>query len=228
MDTRNTQPVEYRKPEGERGQPQRRGGSLTGLLLLAALVVAGGVFLVERFTYDGPREAVFPLPQQFAESYTDDWGATREQGFHEGTDIYAPEGTPLYALTGGTVVGSYGSQDGGWNTLGGYTVMIRADYDIGPIERGDRLYYAHLQSPSPLQPGESVQAGQQVGEVGSTAGEEVGTVADFPPHMHLGWYVGWNVTGDRDRAEAESGAANPYPVLEWVRENGGRVVEEQQ
>jgi peptidoglycan LD-endopeptidase LytH len=205
MDTR-TPPTSQHTPG-----PRRRGSGITGLLLAAVLVV-GGILLWDSFTYDGPREAVFPLPQQFADSYTNDWGAPRPQGSHEGTDIYAPEGTPIYAVTGGTVSRT------GWNTLGGYTVMVRAAYDIGPVERGDLLYYAHLREPSPLEPGDEVVAGQQIGEVGRTAGEEEGTVADFPPHLHLGWYDrGFLSSGDR--AQAASGAMNPYPLLRWIERN---------
>jgi hypothetical protein len=38
----------------------------------------------------------------------------------------------------------------------------------------------------------------------------------FPAHLHLGWY---DVTGSR--GEAESGAMNTYPLLEWIKANGG-------
>jgi murein DD-endopeptidase MepM/ murein hydrolase activator NlpD len=214
MDTR-TPYTPHRTPEPRK---PRRGGGIASLLVLSALLVVGGVWLWDALTYDGPREAVFPLPQRFADNYENDWGAPRPQGSHEGTDIYAPEGTPIYAVTGGTVTGAYGSSEAGWNTLGGYTVMVRAAYDIGPVERGDLLYYAHLREPSPLEPGDEVVAGQQIGEVGRTAGEEEGTVADFPPHLHLGWYDrGFLSSGDR--AQAASGAMNPYPLLRWIERN---------
>ncbi|TCJ20777.1 M23 family metallopeptidase [Rubrobacter taiwanensis] len=212
MDTRTSSHAAEHPPE--RRKP-RRGA---GILLLAALILIGGIWLQDALTYDGPREAVFPLPLQEAE-YTNDWGAPRPQGPHEGTDIYAPEGTPIYAITGGTVTGS------GWNTLGGYTVMVRAAYGIGPVERGDLLYYAHLREPSPLEPGDEVVAGQKIGEAGRTAGEEEGTVAGFPPHLHLGWYEGFSLFGE-SRAQAESGAMNPYPLLRWIESGGGRVTPE--
>ncbi len=207
----------------EQPSRNRSGGGLAGLLLLSALLVVGGFWMWDSFTYDGPREAVFPLPQTFANNYENDWGAPRPQGPHEGTDIYAPEGAPIYAVTGGTVTTARGSSETGWNTLGGYTVMIRAAYDAGPVERGDLLYYAHLREPSPLQPGDEVEAGDEIGEVGRTAGQEEGTVQDFPPHLHLGWYEGFGLPGD-SRSQAQSGAINPYPLLRWVEGNGGRVV----
>jgi murein DD-endopeptidase MepM/ murein hydrolase activator NlpD len=53
----------------------------------------------------GPSEAVFPLPERFEGSYKNDWGETRVQGKHEGTDVFAPEGTPIRSITDGTVAG---------------------------------------------------------------------------------------------------------------------------
>lgn len=159
----------------------------------------------------GPREVVFPLPAEYLGAYADDWGAQRSQGDHEGTDIYAPEGTPVYAVTGGTVKLARGSKDNGWNTLGGYTVMVSAGYSAGPIKRGDALYYAHLRSPSGLKPGDEVTAGQKIGEVGDTGGGPEGTSGRFPEHLHIGWYARTPL-----REEAASGAINPYSLLNWI------------
>lgn len=164
---------------------------------------------------DGRTEAVFPLPKRYAGSYSDDWGASRVQGKHEGTDIFAPEGTAIRSTTDGTVVRARGSDEDGWNGLGGYTVMVRASEDVGPIERGDLLYYAHMNSPSGLEPGEEVEAGQRIGEVGDTGqGPEV-TRGKFRPHLHVGWYEPRRFLG-RDRAKTGSGAMNPYPLLRWI------------
>ena len=161
---------------------------------------------------------VFPLEQQFFSSYEDTWGAPRAQGGHEGTDLMTPSGVPEYAVTDGTVVPVAGSNADGWNTLGGHAVMIRADYSIGPVEAGDLFYYAHLERKSPLETGTRVSAGQVVGYAGDTGQGPPGTSGLFPPHLHLGWYDG---TGDRE--EADSGAMNPYPLLEWIKSNGGAV-----
>ncbi len=162
-----------------------------------------------------PGMAVFPLPPEYATSYTNDWGAPRPQGSHEGTDIYAPEGTPIYSITSGTVTTAYGSDESGWNTLGGYSVMVRADRDSGSVRRGDSLYYAHLSEPTPLEEGTRVEAGERIGTVGRTAGEDPGTVADFPPHLHLGWYGGFGgMFGEERESETSGGGAiNPYPML---------------
>ncbi len=164
------------------------------------------------------RRVVFPLEERYFYSYEDTWGAPRPQGGHEGTDLMAPEGAPEYAVTDGTVVLVAGSNENGWNTLGGYAVMVRADYSIGPVKAGDLFYYAHLVRPSPLKAGTRVRAGQVVGYSGDTGqGPEV-TRGLFPAHLHLGWY---DPTGAR--SEADSGAMNPYPLLEWIKANVGAV-----
>jgi hypothetical protein len=129
-----------------------------------------------------------------------------------------PSGVPEYAITDGTVVPVAGADAGGWNTLGGHAVMVRADYSMGPVEAGDLFYYAHLERKSPLRIGTRVSAGQVVGYAGDTGQGPPGTSGLFPPHLHLGWYDG---TGGRE--EAPSGAMNPYPLLEWIKSNGGAV-----
>ena len=159
---------------------------------------------------------VFPLPMGYANSYDDTWGAPRPQGGHEGTDLMAPSGTPEYAVTDGTIVPVTGSNGNGWNTLGGYALMLKAAYSVGPVREGDLFYYAHLEKESALPLGAMVRAGQVVGYAGDTGqGPEV-TRGLFPPHLHLGWY---DATGAR--SYLPSGAMNPYPLLEWITAGGG-------
>ncbi len=169
---------------------------------------------------DAPKggRIVFPLERRFYSSYEDTWGAARTQGGHEGTDLMTPSGVPEYAITDGTVVPVEGSDADGWNSLGGHAVMVRADYSMGPVEAGDLFYYAHLERESPLRIGTRVSAGQVVGYAGDTGQGPPGTTGLFPPHLHLGWYDG---TGGREAAP--SGAMNPYPLLEWIKSNGGAV-----
>lgn len=163
-------------------------------------------------------KAVFPLADTFFDSYSDTWGAPRPQGGHEGTDLMTPAGTPEYAITNGTIVPVSGANGNGWNTLGGYTVMLRADYDVGPVKAGDLFYYAHMQKKSDLRIGTRVRAGQLLGYAGDTGqGPEV-TSGLFPPHLHLGWY---DASGAR--TNLDSGAMNPFPLLEWLKANGGAV-----
>ena len=188
-------------------------------LVLAASAIAAVVLVLDIRSYNGPQTAVFPLPLSYTDSYANDWGASRAQGKHEGTDVFAPAGTPIRSITGGTVTRAFDSDGDGWNTLGGYTVMIEAAYDIGNVQKGDRLYYAHMNGPTTLEPGETVIPGQKVGAVGDTGDGPPGTRGKFEPHLHLGWYAGWGLL-ERNRATATSGAMNPYPLLRRVERGG--------
>ena len=101
---------------------------------------------------------------------TDTFGAARSGGRkHEGIDIFAPEGTPIHAVAGGTIV------QGFTNGLGGNVVRIQGD-------DGRFYYYAHLTGGSTdhLKVGQHVSAGQVIGGVGHT-----GDAAGTPNHLHF-------------------------------------------
>lgn len=169
---------------------------------------------------EGDARAVFPLPEEYRDGYEDTWGASRSAGkTHEGTDMFAPDGMPIYSVTSGKVVPVAGSDSQGWDSLGGWTVMVEATESVGPVQAGDTLYYAHMNGPTGLRPGDVVEAGQQIGKVGSTGEGPRGSILPDGrgEHLHLGWYA----EKSGSRAEAGSGAMNPYPLLEWLRENGG-------
>jgi peptidoglycan LD-endopeptidase LytH len=101
-------------------------------------------------------------------SYTNDWGAPRVVGAtHKGTDIMASRGTPLVAVTSGTV--TQHSQ----KNAGNY-VILRGD-------NGDSYYYMHMDS---FAASGHVSAGQVIGYVGDT-GNAKGT-----PHCHFEWHPG--------------------------------------
>jgi collagen type III alpha len=165
--------------------------------------------------------AVFPLPGDYFDSYDDSWGAARPQGGHEGSDLMSPTGTPEFAITDGTIVPVMRSNENGWNRLGGYTVMLQAAYDAGPIKKGDLFYYAHMDQKSSLPIGTKVRAGQQIGQVGDTGEGHEAARGKFPPHLHLGWYDAGSADGSR--TNLQSGAMNPYPLLLWLEQNGGAV-----
>jgi hypothetical protein len=132
----------------------------------------------------------------------------------------SPTGTPEFAVTDGNLVSVKRTNGNGWNRLGGYTTMLQAAHDAGPIKKGDLFYYAHMDEESALPIGTKVRAGQQIGVVGDTGeGREV-TRGKFPPHLHLGWY---DASGSEERTNLESGAMNPYPLLLWLEAYGGEI-----
>ena len=86
--------------------------------------------------------------------------------FHEGVDMAAPQGTPIYAAKSGKVpTTSY--QAGG----AGYYVSINHGDGFASI-------YMHMTNYI-VKPGQHVSTGQVIGYVGSTGGST-------GPHLHFG------------------------------------------
>ncbi len=104
-----------------------------------------------------------PVP---AASFTDTWGAPRGGGRrHQGTDLMAPAGTPVYAVASGLVKTSSGG-------AGGISLYLRA-------VDGNTYYYAHNSS-NAVRSGQRVEAGELVGRVGSS-----GNASASAPHVHF-------------------------------------------
>jgi murein DD-endopeptidase MepM/ murein hydrolase activator NlpD len=83
---------------------------------------------------------------------------------HQGIDLAAPVGTPIYATADGVV------SDAGWNS-GGYGNLVKLNHG-----RGIETRYGHLSSIL-VRPGQRVTRGQQIGRMGST-GRSTGS------HLH--------------------------------------------
>ncbi|HEX2040187.1 MAG TPA: M23 family metallopeptidase [Acidimicrobiales bacterium] len=129
----------------------------------------------------------FPVDEPF--SFVDTFGAPRMTGTqfehrHQGTDIFAPYGTPLRAVERGVVTRV------GTDRLGGRKLWL-----VGAS--GTRYYYAHLSGYAPnVADGLVVEAGELVGYVGNT-----GNAQSTPPHLHFEAHPGGGP------------AINPYPLL---------------
>jgi murein DD-endopeptidase MepM/ murein hydrolase activator NlpD len=103
----------------------------------------------------------------------DSWGARRSGGRrHEGIDIFAPRGTPVFSTTRGIVTRV------GVNRLGGQIVGV-----LGPGLEWH--YYAHLEQFGSFREGDLVRPGDVLGYVGNT-----GNARETPPHLHYGIYRG--------------------------------------
>ena len=127
-----------------------------------------------------------PIRRVKANQITNTFHAPRsEERLHQGQDIFAPRGTPVYSATDGYV----------WrireNRLGGNTVWV-----LG--EGGRVYYYAHLDQYAPeLEVGDEVTTDTILGFVGNT-----GNAKGTPPHLHFGVYT-------------MGGAINPLPLFEY-------------
>ena len=122
------------------------------------LALCGGIGIIE----DG--ELCWPLPgHTYISCNFGDDDAYGNSG-HRGTDIPAPEGTPILAAHSGTVIIS------GWNNSYGNQVLL--DNGAGLSTR-----YAHM-TQTAVAAGEAVTAGQVIGYVGNT-GDSTGF------HLHF-------------------------------------------
>ncbi|TFD95743.1 M23 family metallopeptidase [Jeotgalibacillus sp. R-1-5s-1] len=139
------------------------------------------------------KDALFPIAKNQYRPFTDSWGAPRSYGGsrpHEGTDILAKKGIPVYSATDGVI------ENRSWNRLGGWT------YSIG--YEGYSLYYAHLSKyEGNLTEGTIVKRGQLLGYIGDSGYGDEGTTGKFVNHLHFGIYDESNI------------AINPYPHLKY-------------
>jgi murein DD-endopeptidase MepM/ murein hydrolase activator NlpD len=136
------------------------------------------------YAADPPAKIFMPVPGVTKKQIANTWQAPRGGRRHEGQDIFAKRGTPIYSATRGYVYKI------GENALGGQTVSV--------IGAGGRVYYyAHLDAYADgLEEGNYVTPQTKLGFVGTT-----GNAQGTPPHLHFGVYT-------------PSGAINPLPLLE--------------
>lgn len=138
------------------------------------------------------RGFVFPLGEPY--SFIDSWGFPRMTGTqyehgHQGVDIMAPFGTPVYAVERGVLTRV------GTDVLGGTKLWLKG-------QSGTYYYYAHMQAYADgIAEGVVVNAGQLVGYVGNSGNAQGGA-----PHTHFQIHPGG---GD---------PVNPYGLLKVVSE----------
>jgi len=174
---------------------KKLGKISAGLFLILLLLFSGvGENLLNKLVFYGHIARLYtlqpdsrlgmPVKDVLKKQIANTWHAPRgTDRFHEGQDIFAPKGTPIFSATSGYVYKI------GENNLGGQTVSV--------IGAGGRVYYyAHLDSYAPgLAEGDPVNAKSLLGYVGTT-----GNAQGTPPHLHFGVYT-------------YDGAINPLPLL---------------
>lgn len=139
--------------------------------LLGGFVQGSGDIMTPGFTGSGDGALQWPLP--IAGSITSPFGyrtdpISGESSYHSGTDISAPEGTPILAAAAGTVTIANATDSWG----GSYGFHVKLDHGNG-IE----TLYAHCSSIC-VTVGQQVQAGQVIAYVGHT-GRATGS------HLHF-------------------------------------------
>jgi murein DD-endopeptidase MepM/ murein hydrolase activator NlpD len=119
----------------------------------------------------------FPVARPF--TFRDTWGDPRAGGrLHRAVDVFAPEGTELYAITSGVV---QALATGG---AGGVMLFLRGNDGRG-------YGYMHLHSYAPgIVEGKAVKAGELLGYVGHT-----GTI-NCADHLHLQVYPDHNFSNE--------------------------------
>ena len=128
----------------------------------------------------------FPVALPF--SFRDSWGDPRAGGrVHRATDIIAPEGTPVYAVTNG-VIDILATWPGA-----GITLLMRG-------QDGRGYGYMHLHSYAPgIMTGKPVRTGELIGYVGRTG------VIESAAHLHFQVYADHRLCKDE--------LLNPYYFL---------------
>ena len=129
--------------------------------------------------------ATFPMPVRC--TFGDTFGAPRSGGRrHEGVDILAPRGTPLFAVQDGTIT----KRQTGAPLAGNALWLTAAD--------GTYFFYAHLDGfASGIDRGVRVRAGDVIGYVGRTGNAGI-------PHLHF------------EVHPRGGAAVNPYPIVKAV------------
>jgi murein DD-endopeptidase MepM/ murein hydrolase activator NlpD len=119
--------------------------------------------------YPTPPTATHVFPVVGGASFTNDWGGPRPGGrSHQGIDLFAATGTPVVAISDGTLFKV------GWNRIGGWRFWLRDRW-------GNEFYHAHLSAFAPAaREGAVVKAGTVIGFVGNT-----GDAKTTPPHLHF-------------------------------------------
>jgi len=143
----------------------------------------------------GKNSFMFPLTIPAAITSVFGWRIhpiSGEYRFHAGTDLGAPEGTPVIAAVSGQVVTA--------DFLGGYGLTV-----ILKHEKGDESLYGHL-SEIFVKPGDRVEQGNVIGRVGNT-GNSTG------PHLHFEWR---HLTSD-GLVAVDAGAHLQYALAQFIR-----------
>jgi murein DD-endopeptidase MepM/ murein hydrolase activator NlpD len=146
---------------------------------------------------------VFPLigPHDFGDAEAR-FGASRYGHTHEGQDIFGKVGTPEVAVHDGVVV-DWGTENGKWSGGRGNYIAIYSPAD------DHSFVYMHMLKPSPVHMGQSVHAGEVIGQLGCTGSCD-------GPHLHFEVRIG------RASLRSDTKPVDPLPYLrQWPQATPG-------
>jgi len=113
-------------------------------------------------------EIASPIKNILADSIANTYGAPRPGGrVHEGIDLFAPFGTPVYSVADGFIL--YRGHD----NLGGNVIKLMG-------EDNRIYYYAHLSGFADFENGDEVEVNEVIGFVGRS-----GNASFTPSHLHF-------------------------------------------
>ncbi len=162
-----TTPDEIEKKKAEEAAAARAAAAASATTASSSSFNIGNYALVS----PGSGEVRYPLPQgSYSVSRT-------VGGAHQGADMLAPAGTPIYAAAAGVVRASAES-------IGGYGVCVMLDSVVGG-QRVQTTYGHMIYGSRQVQAGETVAAGQLIGFVGST-GRSTANHLHFEVHVNGG------------------------------------------
>jgi murein DD-endopeptidase MepM/ murein hydrolase activator NlpD len=164
---------------------------------IAASLTGNSNSVVDSGTLPGPTKGpYFPVvtdDPDFGEADAK-FGAERYGHTHLGQDVFVKPGTPLVAVREGVVVDGAGGKSfyayGGGNSLVIYSPVDHRSY-----------VYLHMLRSALVRAGETVQAGQPVGQVGCTG-------SCYGPHLHFEIRLG------RVGYRVQRKAIDPLPLLQ--------------
>jgi hypothetical protein len=153
-----------------------------GLLVLIPLAFATGVAVAGAGTKPVPR-LVFPVVGPV--SYTDDFGAPRGRGVHEGNDLVAPRKALAVAAEAGTVTFHTTSRAAGCmlylhGVSGTEYLYIHLNNDLGNTNDNKGTCKPGIAFAPGLKSGQHVEAGEHIGYVGDS-----GDANWAGPHLHF-------------------------------------------
>ncbi len=135
-------------------------------------------------------EVLFNWPVEVCKCWVSSLFGPRKSGHHNGVDLAASQGTPVYAVADGFVEISENNLDK--NSYGNMILLSHEDitfYDEFGYQMNYKSRYGHLHTLL-VEQGDWVEQGQKIGTVGATGHVVAKHAKADPSHLHFEMYRG--------------------------------------